>query len=956
MILKHPTCPSCCDGEITIKMSASGKPYLFSIDGGTTWKGADVYMGSYATFTGLCVGTYDVMVNLVGNLNRPCIATDKVELMVDTCYVPDDPLDCSIPETFLLTETDDFTFYADDGVKTFVVNYCCTALKVTNCNQALTVNVDSTGCTTIEEFVQKIADAIQGSYPSTDVIVEANGKRLKLLIKKGFLPVECICENTTWTYSWDGAEEVPFSLSSLACCSYDKECSNPDDKFSFTVDVNVGLQGGSRDVSLRVYCDFGTVTFPLGTYTDVLGNPDLSTDNLVSAITANAIIGGYDIVATKVSVEKIKITVGVNELPEGCECAYSQAELTLGPITNQQTYFGSTLNCCTTADCPECETCLDCPCVNIDERFSAVFTGGSTLTGLNPLNTYRATLSVVCGGIPYAIIGSSFLGNAALSGNVSSILTTFPDLGVNFGPIGGLTQMFRLYFHQDTMGVCTCETLDDVLLIVEDITVPMTPVVVDTLVGDIDCCINNSEYPTFCPDCPEAPCFNPDGWKNIHDVYINESAIYPYGGSGTVTIFMEFACNGVVVNDRTHILSLSLGATQDDAVQEILLELSQYNPKRLYPEYWRLYIPDTDLAALTGGCDCEDMTVTVYVYPTSFPIVTTIQPASTYPVDCCTNTLEYNICNNCFDCPDTCSEDCPNVEGFYSTHLNTSPAPAVFDSKPKQFKIKVICSDNTVAYTFIGVSVTGVTLVNFQTKVKESLAAANAYIVNKQNNNFRIGLPTGEIAACPDCNGTRLELSMLHPGYGVFSPAFESLIAANNLDCCLDADCPESFTNSDCECQPSFDATYYNPTLVSMPAGTVIEMPILASQASTATDVWFYVAPVNGLDFTVTCCSDCVYPVLNSIYYVDLNTVVAPTNGVDFFYTDWTPTDQVDSTFLQECGTEETPWGGNWKFGIRIPNTAYPVGFAPGVNDTVILTFEVEFCGQKHYFSSYYKA
>jgi hypothetical protein len=55
-----------------------------------------------------------------------------------------------------------------------------------------------------------------------------------------------------------------------------------------------------------VYCDFGTVTFPLGTYTDVIGNPDLSTDNLVSAITANAIIGGYDIVATKVSTGKLK--------------------------------------------------------------------------------------------------------------------------------------------------------------------------------------------------------------------------------------------------------------------------------------------------------------------------------------------------------------------------------------------------------------------------------------------------------------------------------------------------------------------------------------------------------------------------------------------------------------------------------------------------------------------------
>jgi hypothetical protein len=36
------------------------------------------------------------------------------------------------------------------------------------------------------------------------------------------------------------AEEIPFSLSSLDCCSYDKECSNPDDKLSFTVDVLIG--------------------------------------------------------------------------------------------------------------------------------------------------------------------------------------------------------------------------------------------------------------------------------------------------------------------------------------------------------------------------------------------------------------------------------------------------------------------------------------------------------------------------------------------------------------------------------------------------------------------------------------------------------------------------------------------------------------------------------------------
>jgi hypothetical protein len=581
---------------------------------------------------------------------------------------------------------------------------------------------------------------------------------------------------------------------------------------------------------------------------------------------------------------------------------------------------------------------------------------------LSPSITYRASLVVICGGIPVTIVGTSFSGNASLANNIFAIQSSFTPAGVNLGP-GGPTQMFRLYFHQDNMGVCSCETLEDVLLYVEDITIPETPVIIDTLVGDVDCCVNNGDYSLDCPDCPEAACFNPDGWKNIHDVYFNESSMYGYGGVNTVSIVLDFACNGVVIDSRVHTIALSLGDTQDDLVQEMYLELSQYNPKRLYPEYWRLYIPDTDLATLTGGCACEDITVTVYVFPTPLmwngnPVgqTTTIQPVSTYPVDCCTNTLEYNICNNCFNCPDTCSEDCPNVEGFYSTHLNTSPAPAVFDSKPKQFKIKVICSDNTVAYTFIGVSVTGVTVVNFQTKVKESLAAANAYIVNKQNNNFRIGLPTGEIAACPDCNGTRLELSMLHPGYGVFSPAFESLIAANNLDCCLDADCPESFTNSDCDCEPSFSEGYFNYILLSYPPGAVIEMPILASQTSTATDVWFFVAPVNGLGFSVTCCNDCVYPVLNSIYYVDLNLIVAPVNGVDFFYTDWIPTDQTDSTFLQECGTKETPWGGDWKFGIRIPNTAYPVGFAPGVNDTVILTFEVEFCGQKHYFSSYYKA
>lgn len=95
-MIKNPSCPTCCDGEILIETSGPPKPLIFSIDSGITWYGPDVFLGSYKTFTNLCAGDYHIRVNLNGNLKSTCVATKKVTLLYEV--IPPEmaacPIDC----------------------------------------------------------------------------------------------------------------------------------------------------------------------------------------------------------------------------------------------------------------------------------------------------------------------------------------------------------------------------------------------------------------------------------------------------------------------------------------------------------------------------------------------------------------------------------------------------------------------------------------------------------------------------------------------------------------------------------------------------------------------------------------------------------------------------------------------------------------------------------------------
>ena len=310
MIIKHPTCPTCCDGEITVEMSASSKPYLFSIDGGNTWKGADNPFGSYATFTNLCAGSYDIVVNYSGNTSNRCIADKKIIL---EGKITENLIDCNIPEGFVLIESEDFLFYEPDTTKSFTLNHCCLTNKIISCNELLSVSVNTLGVNSVESFVSKIAFVLKQTFNTNQVVVTSENKKLKLLVKKDFIPNNCSCENSKFSWQWENSNEVEFKTKE--CCSYDDGCTNPLNIFTTEIndlDLNLDVGGTvNRPVSIKIKCGNSEInSFSLGSYSHTSFQSDNNVTNLVNTINANAILAGYDIKAVKLAFNKIELKIG----------------------------------------------------------------------------------------------------------------------------------------------------------------------------------------------------------------------------------------------------------------------------------------------------------------------------------------------------------------------------------------------------------------------------------------------------------------------------------------------------------------------------------------------------------------------------------------------------------------------------------------------------------------------
>jgi hypothetical protein len=95
-MIKHPSCSSCQDGEITVTIEGPRKNYQFRIEGpGITnpeiWYPTDNFGGRSKTFKNLGVGIYTIEVDLDDSFcTQNCVKTYLVELL-DPCPAPENP-------------------------------------------------------------------------------------------------------------------------------------------------------------------------------------------------------------------------------------------------------------------------------------------------------------------------------------------------------------------------------------------------------------------------------------------------------------------------------------------------------------------------------------------------------------------------------------------------------------------------------------------------------------------------------------------------------------------------------------------------------------------------------------------------------------------------------------------------------------------------------------------------
>ena len=149
-----PLCFGSCDGTITINASGGQSPYSYSIDNGTNFQLSD-------SFTGLCAGTYDIVVEDQNS--------DQVTTQVTISEPPPISLFCGINDTICDGDTSQVSVTPTGGIAPY--NFIWSGSNIDN-NTASTTEVYPTSSTTYNVDVTDDNGCVASC--SVNIIVNSN--------------------------------------------------------------------------------------------------------------------------------------------------------------------------------------------------------------------------------------------------------------------------------------------------------------------------------------------------------------------------------------------------------------------------------------------------------------------------------------------------------------------------------------------------------------------------------------------------------------------------------------------------------------------------------------------------------------------------------------------------------------------------------------------------------------
>lgn len=849
MDIIQPSCPTCCDGKITITVEKPG--VFFSIDNGTSWHGADVAFGTYKTFQNLCAGVYHIRVAPQNGIkNLQCHKTIKIELIGDgtSCYT-DETLDCTIPDGFAYVETKDFTsFPKNSGDETFSIIACCNNTEVPVCQEVITVVINTDLVTSLTNYLDAIVGVIEGTYDTTQVQVVRTGNRLRFLFKNGFIPGGCPCSKYTFSYSSSiGRGSVDFDNKTLQCCAYENDCTNATDTFSIKTTFGVCSTTEPIIGTVRFNLTCGshfTNTIDLGSYPGNGGNYLTEIQDLFAWINAQAVLGGYNIVF---GIDNITdsgdcrtvyatLQFGFSLLPEGCNCESSSVIMEIRNLPSIIEYTFDLLNCCKSG-CPECPECPTCPDCNADcetcTSYRAIFDlTGMLYDGAILLLTDIATDDICTSVDPNTKIFNTLTSFEDQVAALATDINTFSDPGISASSIGQI--LIIQWDAPALLPTCCGGTIDWS--------------VEDTAFVDPQPAQYKTSTPTCTPVCPEpnveCPCVNPPGFFSVIFKITHQT-----NPLDTFRLSFLLDCNGTVVSfdGNPFFGDPDYDVFRDNIITSFNGVAYPIGGTYVNPDKIRILIPNSVL----GVCTCETIDLVSVSVVDGNDITEQVAIETFIPEkDCCDREKEFPCGEGGGDCPECY---CINPLGDYSfldvvipfAWASNSPC-AIVSVTPTIAKFEILCN-NIVVYTETN-------YINLQSEtafvqsLKDNFTNFNAARPNPGVYNFFVDqdwlLNTAGVV-CP-CDKVQLRVTTEVDCATGWQQTFQS--ALRTMNCCEGNTFPceaiYGCQGTACLQPPGYFAVSYNmPSFYVYGQYTQLTLYVLCPNLNSS--VYIYVGPVH---------------------------------------------------------------------------------------------------------------